>query len=124
MIGRNFDDEGRLIVKASHRNPVDIADEVAAHILENNDPPRLFSMSPAAVTLKNGALTPLDTDGWLLYVARRVTFIVPSRNGTQMVAPPAAVMKLIPARGDPRAARAGRHRHHALPGPGRQRRSR
>ena len=90
------DDKGRLIVKASHRNPVDIADEVAAYILTGNDPPQLFSMSPAAVTLKNGALTPLDTDGWLLYVARRVTFIVPSRNGTQTVAPPAAVMKLIP----------------------------
>ena len=52
------DDKGRLIVKASHRNPVDIADEVAAYILANNDPPRLFSMSPAAVTLKNGALHP------------------------------------------------------------------
>lgn len=96
MIGRDFDDGGRLIVKASHRNPVDIADEVAAHILQNNDPPQLFSMSPAAVTLKNGTLSPLDTDGWLLYVARRVTFIVPSKNGTQTVAPPAAVMKLIP----------------------------
>jgi hypothetical protein len=96
VIGRDFDDGGRLIVKASHRNPVDIADEVAAYILENNEPPRLFSMSPAAVTLKNGALTPLDTDGWLLYVARRVTFIVSSRNGTQLVAPPAAAMKLIP----------------------------
>lgn len=95
-IGRECDDEGRLIVKASHRNPVDIADEVAAYILDGNDPPQLFSMSPAAVLLKNGALLPLDTDGWLLYVARRVTFIVPSKNGTQMVAPPAAVMKLIP----------------------------
>ena len=96
MIGRNFDDEGRLVVKASHRNPVDIADEVAAYILEINDPPRLFSMSPAAVVLKDGALVPLDADGWLLYVARRVTFTVPVKNGTQMVAPPAAAMKLIP----------------------------
>jgi hypothetical protein len=97
VIGRTFDDEGRLVVKASHRNPVDIADEVAAHILDNNDPPRLFSMSPAAVVLKDGALVPLDPDGWLLYVARRVTFIVPTRNSTQMVAPPGPVMKLIPS---------------------------
>jgi hypothetical protein len=96
VIGREFDHEGRLVVKASHRNPVDIADDVAAHILDGNDPPGLFSMAPAAVVLKDGALLPLDADGWLLYVARRVTFKVPTRNGTQMVAPPAAVMKLIP----------------------------
>ena len=96
IVGREYDEDGRLVVKASHRNPVDIADDVAEHMLEDNDPPRLFSMSPAAVVLRNGALVPLDPDGWLLYVARRVTFTVPSRNGTQTVAPPAAVMKLIP----------------------------
>lgn len=96
MIGRDFDDENRLVVRASQRNPVDIADEVTAYLLETNDPPQLFSMTPAAVILRNGALIPLDADGWLLYVARRVTFTVPSKNGTQMVAPPAAVMKLIP----------------------------
>jgi hypothetical protein len=98
-IGKDYDPEGRLKVKASHRNPVDIADDVAAHILDNNDPPRLFSMTPAAVVLKDGGeLVPLDADGWLLYVARRVTFTVPTKGGTeQMVAPPAAVMKLIPA---------------------------
>jgi hypothetical protein len=94
--GRRRDDEGRLQVKASHRNPIDVADEVAEYLLENNDPPHLFSMSPAAVVLRNGALVPLDPDGWLEYVARRVTFVVPTRTGTQMVAPPAAVMKLIP----------------------------
>jgi len=97
LIGRDFDDEGRLKVKASHRNPVDIADEVAEHILETNDPPRLFSMTPAAVLLgKGGELVPLDPDGWLLYVARRVSFTVPVKGGTQFVSPPAAVMKLIP----------------------------
>jgi hypothetical protein len=96
VIGRDFDLAGRLTVKASHRNPVDIADDVAEYILSSNDPPHLFSMSPAAVMLKDGTLVPLDADGWLLYVARRVTFEVPTRNGTQMVAPPAAVMKLIP----------------------------
>lgn len=96
MIGREFDEGGRLVVKASHRNPVDIADDVAAHLLEGNDPPRLFSMSPAAVLLRKGTLVPLDADGWLLYVARAATFIVPTKNGTQAVAPPTAVMKLIP----------------------------
>jgi hypothetical protein len=96
--GKEYDKEGRLTVKASHRNPVDIADDVAAHILDGNDPPQLFSMSPAAVLLRGGALVPLDADGWLLYVARRVTFTVPGRSGdAQMVAPPAAVMKLIPS---------------------------
>ena len=121
MIAREFDSEGRLVVKASHRNPVDIADEVAAHILEANDPPRLFSMSPAAVVFKDGALVPLDADGWLLYVARRVTFTVPSRGGTQMVAPPAAVMKLIPSVVIPELPAARRDGHHALPGPRRHR---
>ena len=96
-IGRDFDEEGWLIVRASHRNPVDIADEVAEHLLASNDPPRLFSMSPAAVLLRDGALVPLDDPGWLLYVARRVTFTVPGREGgTRITAPPAAVMKLIP----------------------------
>jgi hypothetical protein len=96
VIGQDYDDEGRLKVQASHRNPIDVADEVAEYLLENNDPPRLFSMSPAAVVLRNGALVPLDPDGWLEYVARRVTFTVPAKGGSQMVAPPAAVMKLIP----------------------------
>ena len=32
-IGPSYDHEGRLVVKATHRNPVDIADEVAEHIL-------------------------------------------------------------------------------------------
>jgi hypothetical protein len=76
---------------------VDIADDVAAHLLDHNDPPQLFSMSPAAVLLRNSALVPLDADGWLLHVARRVTFTVPAKGGTQIVPPPAAVLKLIPS---------------------------
>jgi hypothetical protein len=96
--GQDYDEDGRLKVKASHRNPVDAADEVAEHVLKNNDPPRLFSMTPAAVLLKDGGeLVPLDDDGWLLYVARRVTFTVPAKDSsTRTVAPPASVMKLIP----------------------------
>ena len=94
--GTDRDDQGRLQVKASQRNPIDVADQVAEYLLEANDPPRLFSMSPAAVVLRNGTLVPLDPDGWLEYVARRVTFTVPAKGGSQMVAPPAAVMKLIP----------------------------
>ena len=99
VIGRDYDDEGRLVVRAGNRNPVDVADDVAAHLLKNNDPPRLFSMNPAAVLLKDeGSLVPLDADGWLAYVARRVTFTVPTRDGTgRIVPPPAAVMKMIPA---------------------------
>jgi hypothetical protein len=98
QIGKGYDDEGRLIVQASHRNPVDVADDVTAHLLADNDPPRLFSMTPAAVALRDGELVPLDADGWLLYVARRVTFIVPTREGSaRMIAPPAAVLKLIPS---------------------------
>jgi hypothetical protein len=97
IVGRELDADGRLVVKASNRNPVDIADEVAEYIQEVNTPPALFSMSPAAVLLRKGELVPLDPDGWLLYVARRATFKVPTKNGTPaVVAPPAAVMKLIP----------------------------
>ena len=71
---------------------------MAAHLLEDNEPPRLFSMSPAAVLLaRRQADAARRPDGWLLYVARRVTFTVPGQEGgARIVAPPAAVMKLIP----------------------------
>ena len=91
-----FDNKKRLVVLVTGRNPVDVADDVAEHILKANKPPELFSMDPAAVLLRKGILVPLDDPGWLLYVARRVTFIVKTKNGTMPVAPPAAVMKLIP----------------------------
>jgi hypothetical protein len=95
-IGRDFDTEGRLKVNVSGRNPVDVADDVAEHLLENNEPPQLFSMTPAAVLLRKDALVPLDPDGWLLYVAQRVTFTVPVKGGVKIVAPPGPAMKLIP----------------------------
>lgn len=92
-----YDDEGRLLLAAGGRNPVDIADDVATHLLAGNDPPRIFSMSPAAVLLRDGALVPLDADGWLLHVARRVTFTTPRSGEPMKVAPPYAVMKLVPS---------------------------
>jgi hypothetical protein len=98
LSGKDYDDDGRLKVKTGDRNPVDVADDVAEHLLENNDPPRLFSMSPAAVLLREGGqLVPLDADGWLAYVARRATFTIATSRDPRIVAPPAAVMKLIPA---------------------------
>ncbi|HEY2552425.1 MAG TPA: hypothetical protein VGI64_17800 [Streptosporangiaceae bacterium] len=98
MIGSDFDDAGRLVVRVENRNPVDVADDIAAHLLKSNDPPHLFSMSPAAVLLRDsGQLEPMDADRWLAYVARRVTFEVMSRGGERIVAPPAAVMKLLPS---------------------------
>ncbi|MGO9505041.1 MAG: hypothetical protein ACLPUO_26505 [Streptosporangiaceae bacterium] len=55
-------------------------------------------MGSAAVLLKkNGKLVPLDSDGWLAYVARRATFISPTTREPRIIAPPAAVMKLIPS---------------------------
>jgi hypothetical protein len=96
QLGGEEDDKHRLVAEASNRNPVDVADQVAKRVLATNDPPALFSMSPAAVLLRKGILVPLDPDGWLLYVARRATFVVHTKNGRQTVAPPAAVMKLIP----------------------------
>ncbi len=98
MISKSYDNDGRLIVQSGNRNPVDVADDVAAHLLKNNDPPRLFSMSPAAVLLRDdGQLAPLDPDAWLAYVARRVTFTMKTSDRPRIVAAPAAVMKLIPA---------------------------
>jgi hypothetical protein len=98
VIGQDYDNAGRLKVAAGDRNPVDVADDVAKHLLADNDPPRLFSMTPAAVQLKDGGkLVPLDADGWLYYVARRVTFTVPARGGQRIVSAPGAVMKLIPS---------------------------
>jgi len=98
MTSRDYDADGRLIVQAGNRNPVDVADDVAAHLLENNDLPHLFSMTPTAVLLKDdGQLAPLDPDGWLAHVARRVTFTIRTSDRPRIVAAPAAVMKLIPA---------------------------
>jgi hypothetical protein len=94
-----YDDKDRLKVSTADRNPVDVADEVVSHLLESNDPPELFSMGAAsAVLLRNGAeLVSLDADGWLTYVARKVTFTQPtSRGGPKIVQAPGSVMKMIP----------------------------
>jgi putative DNA primase/helicase len=93
------DDKGRLKVSAGNRNPIDVADEVATHLLKANKLPQLFSMGmSAAVLLKDdGRLLPLDADGWLAYVARRATFTAPTTHAPRIIAPPAAVMKLIPS---------------------------
>ena len=95
-----LDKEGRLVVSVSGRNPVDAADEVAAHILAGNDPPRLFSMGLAAVQWDDrGHLAPMDErsgERWALHVARRVTFEAAGKKDTWVVPAPGAVMKLIP----------------------------
>jgi hypothetical protein len=94
-----FDAKDRLMVNVGDRNPVDVAEQVAAHLVASNDPPRLFSMGSSAVLLsEDGAkLIPLDTDGWLTCVSRRITFTTPtSRGGPRIVQPPGAVMKMIP----------------------------
>ena len=93
---------GRLRVKTGNRNPYDIAHEVADHIIKANNPPKLFAMGTAAVLLgDDGALHSLDQDkgaGWLAYVAERVDFTVRSNtDADRIVAPPAAVMKMLPA---------------------------
>ena len=96
--GQQAATQNRLKATAGNRNPVDIADDVAIHILAGNEPPRLFSMGSSAAVLKDGKLQPLDADGWLFYVARRVDFVVPTKDGTdRIVQPPPAAMKLIPS---------------------------
>jgi hypothetical protein len=91
---------GRLCVGTGNRNPYDIAREVADYIAEQNAPPQLFAMGDAAVLLReDGTLFSLDKDngaGWLTYVAERVDFTASSQGSTRLVAPPGAVMKMIP----------------------------
>jgi len=94
-VSTSTDKKGRLVVAAGNVNPVDIADVVAGHLLKANNPPQLFSMGATAVVLDGGRLIPLDGDGWLYYVARRVTFTI--GDSAKAIAPPAAVMKLIPS---------------------------
>ena len=58
-------------------------------------------MGPAVVQLReDGTVASLDQDGgagWLAYVAARVNFTVQVKDGTRLIAPPAAAMKIIPA---------------------------
>jgi hypothetical protein len=87
------------MVSVGDRNPVDVAEEVAERLVDSNDPPCLFSMGSSAVLLsEDGAkLIPLDTDGWLTCVSRRITFTAPAtRGGPRIVQPPGSVMKMIP----------------------------
>ena len=92
---------GRLDAPAGNRNPYDVARDVADFIVKKNDPPELFRMGPAVVQLReDGTVASLDQDGgagWLAYVAARVNFTVQVKDGTRLIAPPAAAMKIIPA---------------------------
>jgi hypothetical protein len=89
----------RLKVPVRGRNPFDVARDVADHLLKVNEPPHLFAMGPAAAVLlcDDGKLDALDQDGWLAYVAERVDFLSRTSDGEPIVAPPAAVMKIITA---------------------------
>lgn len=89
----------RLKVHAGGRNPFDAAREVADYLLKANDPPRLFAMGPSAAVLltDDGKLDALDQDSWLAYVAERVDFLSRTNDGDKIVAPPAAVLKIVTA---------------------------
>jgi hypothetical protein len=94
----HFDDKGRLLVNVADRNPVDVADQVVTYLVASNDPPHLFSMGSSAVLLSEDGskLIPLDIDGWLTCVSRRITFTAPNSQGKpRIVVPPAAVMKMV-----------------------------
>jgi hypothetical protein len=93
-------ESGRLRVATGNRNPYDIAAEIAEYVAEHNSPPQLFAMGDAAVLLlPDGTLSALDKDngaGWLTHVAERVDFTANSQGSVRLVAPPGAVMKMIP----------------------------
>jgi hypothetical protein len=89
----------RITVDVSSCNPVDAADMVRDQLLKLNVPPWLFSMPPSVVYLAaDGTIMPLDPDGWLNLVARMADFMTISAKGqARLVAPPTAVMRLVPA---------------------------
>jgi hypothetical protein len=94
-----LDSHKRADIRVSGRNPVDVADDVADRIAKGNNPPRLFQVSDdAAAQLTNsGTLRPLSPDHWLAYVARRANFTITTKEGhTKPIAPPAAVMRIVP----------------------------
>lgn len=99
--GALIEHAARAVVSTGNRNPFDIARDVADHLLKDNEPPRLFAMGTAGMVLSDeGKLAALDQDrgaGWLAYVAERVDFTTTSRDSTRIVAPPGAVMKMLPA---------------------------
>lgn len=93
-------DNGRQVITASNRNPVDVADDVADMIAKQNDPPRLFMMGDTAAYLEDdGTLKPFDDGRWLYYVLQRADFHVPASSkvgGTKTVTAPGPVMRLVP----------------------------
>ncbi len=97
-----MDESGRPKVRTSERNPADIAKDVARHIIESNEPPRLFRMgdSAAVVLDDEGALQPLDNDRWLYQVANRIDFTAARKSGAGFVekvtSPPQVAMRLVP----------------------------
>lgn len=93
---------GRLQVRASGRNPVDIADDVVAYLMEKNEPPALFRMGDRAdgVVRVNagGGVDEVDSNRWLYLVARLADFTVTTKEGTvKIVGPPETAMRIIPA---------------------------
>jgi hypothetical protein len=94
-----YDAQGRLAVEVHDRNPIDPARQVRDHLLGRNEPPAVFSIGPkaAAILTGKGQITPLDDADWLTYVSSQVTFTGMSKQGPVIVAPPAAVMRMVPA---------------------------
>ena len=97
--GTRYDSAGRLVVASSDRNPIDPAREVQQYLLSRNDPPQVFSIGPkaAATVTGKGEITPLDDADWLTQVSSQVTFTGATKQGPTIIAPPAAVMRMIPA---------------------------
>lgn len=93
----------RLEVETSGRNPVDIADEVADHLVNHNDPPQLFVMgSTVAQLVDDGTLKPFDTDAWLYFVSKRVDFLTQTKAGPRITSPPHHAMRMVPTATAPR----------------------
>ena len=92
---------GRLQLGSTGRNPVDIARQVAEHLVRKNDPATLFRMGDQGDIARaeaDGSLCPFDSDEWLYHVADMVDFHTTTKEGaTKAVGPPQQVMRMVPA---------------------------
>ena len=115
--GDDYDNEGRLKVDGREPQPGRRRRRRRRqHPADGNDPPRLFSMGPAAVVMLRGGKLHAARRGRLAVLRRQaghVHRVPPERRADRR--PAWRGHEADPVRGDPRAAAARRHRDHSLP---------
>jgi len=95
------EDPRRHEIRVSGRNPADIARDVMAELVRQNDPPALFRMGSAGdAVVRAGAagdLIEYTSDRWLFHVSDSINFVSVSKDGgRRIVGPPRDAMRIIP----------------------------